>query len=109
MKKTRNKFEERTLKHLKRAKVEFSYESERIPYTIYGTYTPDFYINGSWLLECKGHFRREDKRKLAAVKHCNPTLDIRILFYSYNARHIKWAVKHGFPYAIETIPTEWLC
>jgi hypothetical protein len=45
---------------------------------------------------------------MAAVKRLNPHLDIRILFYSKKAKDIRWAEKHGFIYAIETIPPEWL-
>jgi hypothetical protein len=110
--KTRNKFEERTRLHLKRKKINFDYEVSKISYTITGSYIPDFTIVNSdgtvWFLECKGHFRAADKRKLAAVKCCNSSLDIRILFYRRVEQNIRWAEKHGFPWAIATIPTEWL-
>ena len=112
IRKTRNKFEETTKRQLQRSKVEFSYESDRIPYVIQGVYIPDFTIkcdrSGSWYLECKGYFRRADKRKLVAVKKCNPSLDIRILFYARSDRDCKWADKHGFPWAVSSIPKEWL-
>lgn len=108
----RNKFELETFKFLKKKKVKFEYESQKIAYYYTGHYIPDFPLrtaSGSFIyIEDKGYFRPEDKRKLAAVKKCNPTLDIRILFYSHKERDVRWAKKLGFPYAIRHIPQEWL-
>lgn len=107
----RNNFEKRIEKSLKKAKIKFSYETEKIPYTISGHYIPDFILttpSGKIYLETKGHFRPEAKRKMAAVKKLHPELDIRILFYSSKAKDIKWSERHGFPYAIGNIPEEWL-
>jgi predicted nuclease of restriction endonuclease-like RecB superfamily len=91
--------------------VQFKYESEKIPYLISGHYVPDFILRtrkGKIYIETKGHFRPEAKRKMVAVKKLNPTLDIRILFYSYSKASVKWCDKHGFPYAIGDIPDDWL-
>lgn len=110
-KKTRNNFEKRIERSLKKAKVKFSYETEKIPYVIAGHYIPDFILStstGKVYLETKGHFRPEAKRKMAAVKRQHPELDIRILFYSRKVKDIKWAERHGFKWAIDTIPKEWL-
>lgn len=110
-KKTRNNFERQIEKSLKKSKIKFSYETEKIPYTISGHYIPDFILStsaGKIYLETKGHFRPEAKRKMAAVKRQHPELDIRILFYSKKSKDIRWAEKHGFPYAIETVPQSWL-
>jgi len=108
----RNKFEHRTYDDLKKRKVKFSYETEKFPYTIESKYIPDFPIvtksGKKFYVECKGYLRPEDKRKLVAVKKCNPELDVRILFYAYNKKNIKWANKNGYRYAIGTIPQEWL-
>lgn len=110
--KTRNKFERRIEGQLKKAKISFEYESQRIPYTIPGNYIPDFVIDQSdghrVYLETKGHFRVDAKRKMAAVKRQHPDLDIRILFYSYKLKDVRWATKHGFPFAVGTLPEEWL-
>jgi predicted nuclease of restriction endonuclease-like RecB superfamily len=113
--KTRNKFENRTEIWLKHRKVDFEYESERIPYVLEGNYLPDFCIKtkrGKLYIECKGYLRPEDKRKLRAVKRQHPELDIRILFYGEKTKRekeqIKWAMKNNFPYSVETIPREWL-
>lgn len=107
----RNKFELRIYGALKSSKASFKYESEKIPYLISGHYVPDFVLvttHGKIYIETKGHFRPEAKRKMAAVKKLNPSLDIRILFYSYNKSNIKWCIKNGFQYAIHEIPEEWL-
>jgi Phage endonuclease I. len=110
-KKHKNKFEERIHRQLKKAKCNFKYESEKIPYILARHYIPDFVLTtptGKIYIECKGYLRPEHKSKMVAVKRLNPSLDIRILFYSSNKKYIKWAEKHGFVYAIEKIPDEWL-
>jgi predicted nuclease of restriction endonuclease-like RecB superfamily len=107
----RNKFERDTLTFLRKKRAKFEYESEKIPYIIASHYIPDFIILtslGKIYVECKGYFRPEDKRKLANVKKQNPSIDLRLLFYSHNKKNIQWAEKNGFRYAVETIPDEWL-
>lgn len=109
-KKPKNKFETRTHRQLTRAKIKFKYESERLPYILARHYVPDFVIEtklGKIYLETKGYLRPEHRAKMVAVKKQHPEKDIRILFYSRKARDIKWAEKHGFRYAIDTIPREW--
>lgn len=110
-KKTKNKFEERIFKTLKKKRFNVKYEEEKISYLLSGHYIPDFTIltpSGSRIyIETKGYLRPEHKRKMVAVKKLHPTLDIRILFYARKEKDIKWAVKNRFPYAIDTIPDEW--
>lgn len=111
MKKTRNPSEQRIERQLRLAKVRHKYEPRRIPYIIAGHYIPDWEVDtptGQILIEYKGYFRPEAKRKMVAVKKCNPHLDIRIVFYAYKKKDIDWAIRHGFRYAIGTIPKEWL-
>jgi len=111
-KKTRNKFETTLHKWLKKQKkIKVSYERDKIPYVIEGNYIPDFTLEGltkTILVEAKGHFRPEAKRKMVAVKKMNPHLDIRIVFYSFRKEYVRWAEKHGFPYAIGSIPNTWV-
>lgn len=109
--KTRNKFEKRIARQLKRAKVRFDYETEYIPYTIAGRYLPDFILEtlgGKVYIECKGYLRPEDKRKLVAVKRQHPSLDIRLLFFRLVPSYVRWAEKHGFIWAVNRVPKEWL-
>lgn len=110
--KTRNKFEKKLEQQLRRSKCDYDYESERIPYTLNGIYIPDFRLRlGSKhiiYIEAKGYLRPEHKRKMVAVKRQHPELDIRFVFYRHVEIYIKWADKHGFPWAIGSIPKEWL-
>lgn len=109
--KYKNKFESRIAKQLKKSKLPFKYEAERVAYVLAHHYIPDFIIltpTGKIYVECKGYFRPEAKAKMVAVKRQRPELDIRILFYAKNKRYEKWATKHGFKYAFEKIPQEWL-
>ena len=111
MSKLRNKFETKIYGQLKKSRIKFKYESERLPYLIAGHYIPDFVLTtktGKIYIETKGYLRPEDKRKLVAVKKLNPHIDLRILFYSINKKYIKWADKVGLKWAIDTIPDEWL-
>lgn len=110
-KKPRNPFEKRIFGQLRRAKVTFHYEHDKIPYVVAGHYLPDFTVEtatGKIYIETKGYFRPEAKRKMVAVKKLNPQLDIRLVFYSHKPKDIKWAERYGFKWAIEKVPKEWL-
>lgn len=94
---------------LKRKKIKFKYEPDSFPYQIKTqTYTPDFKI-GSVYLEYKGKFDAASRKKMVAVKRCNPKLDIRLVFESPNtfirkrktptekvSRYFEWAEKNKF-------------
>ena len=107
----KNKFEDKLFRQLKKAKVNFKYESERIPYILARHYIPDFVVlvSGQKIyIEAKGYLRPEHKSKMVAVKKLHPAMDIRFVFYSENKKNIRWAEKHNFPWAIGDIPKEWL-
>lgn len=106
----RNNFEKRIRQLLKRRKLKFEYETEKLPYVITGNYIPDFIVhtpNGKVYIETKGYLREQAKIKMVAVKKQHPDIDLRIVFYSHKKKDIKWAEKHNIPYAIDTIPKEW--
>lgn len=114
MKKTKNQFEQKILKQLKKTKLPVEYEAERIPYVLAGHYIPDYVITtltGKVYIEAKGHFRPEAKRKMAAVKRQHPEKDIRIVFYPGSKKKItqyeRWAIKNGFRFAWGEIPKDW--
>src|ERR1700730_18553152 len=111
LKKLKNKFEQKIYRQLKKSKVEFSYETAKIPYVLSGTYWPDFICNtplGKVYIECKGYLRPDHKRKMVACKRQHPELDIRLLFYAPVKSNIKWAERYGFKWAVGTIPQDWL-
>lgn len=108
---TKNLFEEEVYKDLKKRKVKFKYEARKLPYVIASHYKPDWDIDtptGTMIVETKGYFRPEDKRKFLAVRKQHPELDLRILFYRINKKDTRWAEKNGIRYAIRIIPQEWL-
>ena len=82
----------------------------------YRTYTPDFVLDNGIVIETKGIFDNEDRRKHIAVREQHPELDIRFVFSNANAKLYKgakstyaaWCDKHGFLYSHRTIPLEWL-
>lgn len=107
----KNEFEKKLYRQLKKSKVSFKYESEKIPYILARHYIPDFVLvlpSGKIYIEAKGYLRPEHRAKMVAIKKLHPAMDIRIIFYSFNKKYIKWAEKYNFPYAIGTIPGEWL-
>ena len=66
----------------------FQYESRALPYRIEAIYTPDF-ILPSCMVETKGLFSPEDRRKMLAVKACHPDADIRLCFQNAKAKRVK--------------------
>lgn len=96
--------------------VEFTYEELSLPYTLHGSYHPDFVITNSGIIvEAKGFLDRDSKRKMIAVKQQHPSLDIRFLFQQADKKmqgskktHGEWATRNGFQFAEREVPDEWL-
>ena len=99
--------------------MSFTYETLKIPYTIPAsshTYTPDFVLENGIIIESKGLFSVEDRKKHLLVKAQHPEYDIRFVFQNPNTKLYKgspttyamWAEKNGFKWAKKTIPEEWL-
>ena len=112
----RSHLEEQVADLLDEMKIEYQYESEKIPYMIEANYIPDFKV-GDIYFETKGYFPPDQRRKMKAVKLANPDLDIRIIFQSPHNKINKrskttysmWAEKNGFPWcAYYAIPVDWL-
>ena len=80
-------------------------------------YTPDFLIiiNGL-LVETKGRFTSQERKKFKLLKEQHPEIDLRFVFSNPNTRIGKkskttygmWCERIGYPYAKELIPTKWL-
>jgi hypothetical protein len=80
-------------------------------------YTPDFQLPNGIIIETKGRFLSDDRKKHLLVQAQYPSMDLRFLFQNPNARISKassttyaaWCEKHGFKYAKgPLIPKEWL-
>ena len=74
--------------HLKKAKVEFEYETEKLTYVEPATvrqYTPDLILGkGQMYIEIKGRFTAQDRKKMSLIIEQHPTLDIRMLLAKDN-------------------------
>ena len=114
----RSGLEKRTADFLNKRKVKFQYEEVKLKWQDLRmrTYTPDFVLSNGIIIETKGRFISSDRTKHLFVKAQHPELDIRFVFSNPRAKLYKgakssygdWCDKHGFPYARETIPVEWL-
>jgi hypothetical protein len=114
----RSGLEKRTADFLNKRKVKFQYEEVKLKWQDLRmrTYTPDFVLSNGIIVETKGRFISSDRTKHLFVKAQHPDLDIRFVFSNPKAKLYKgakssygdWCDKHGFQYAKETIPVEWL-
>ena len=114
----RSGFEHKVSEQLKENKVNFEYETTVIPYIkpeTKHTYTIDFTLPNGILVETKGRWIAEDRKKHLLIKKQHPELDIRIVFMSGKTKIRKgskttygsYCDKHGIPWAEKTIPQEW--
>jgi hypothetical protein len=100
--------------------IKIRYEEEKINYVWleYKTYIPDFILPNGIILEVKGRFVLEDRKKHLFIKEQKPELDIRFIFDNPNSKlykngkmtYAKWCEKHKFLYCRrkDGIPEEWL-
>ena len=114
--KYRSKLEERLGRWLELNDHPFEYETLKLPYKVESVYTPDFILPNGVIIETKGWFKPEDRRKMLAVKRDHPDLDIRLVFQQplntltkdSKTTYAAWAEKHGFPWSdVHHIPPEW--
>ena len=103
---------------LKESGVEFEYETLKIKYRVdeIRTYTPDFVFPNGLIVETKGYFDSNDRKKHLLIKAQFPELDIRFVFQNSATKIRKgsktsygdWCQKNGFIYADKEVPKEWL-
>lgn len=112
----RSGLEANVAEQLENLGVDFEYEKTKIPYQIDAKYIPDFVLPNGIIIECKGRFTSEDRRKMRLVKQQNSELDIRFVFTRSASKINKgsktsygdWCDKYGFKYADKLIPGEWI-
>lgn len=103
--------------------IEFTYEQRKLKYLPSNkvrTYTPDFEITTKSgkkiIIETKGYWTVDDRKKMLDVVQQHPDLDIRMVFQNSKQKISKgskttyalWCqMKLKIPYADKLIPEEW--
>lgn len=116
----RSGLENKIAKYLEEQGVAYLYEHIKVRYVVparAASYTPDWWItyNGI-IIESKGIFEVEDRKKHLLIKHQHPALDIRFVFTRAASRLYKaspttyamWCETHHFKYADKLPPLDWL-
>ena len=114
----RSGFEHTVSKELTEAKIKFEYETTVISYIkpeTNHTYTIDFTLPNGILVETKGRWVLEDRKKHLLIQKQHPELDIRMVFMNPNGKIRKGSKttyatfwdKHEIRWAAKTIPQEW--
>ena len=114
----RSGLEVKVAKQLEEAGVKFEYETTKIKYRVEEdrTYTPDYLLPNGIIVETKGRFVLEDRKKHLLVKSQHPHLDIRFVFTNSKSKirkgsptsYADWCNKNGFTFSDKLIPKEWL-
>ena len=114
----RSGLEELVAKELRLAGIDPKYESTKLPYEVHKshTYTPDFPVTDTIIIETKGRFLTADRMKMLEVKRQYPDIDFRFIFTNSNSRisklskttYAKWCQNNGFKYADKHVPLEWI-
>ena len=114
--KYRSGFEQTLANQLQRSGVAFEYETIKLEYQKIATYTPDFILPNGIIIEAKGVWTVEDRKKHLLVREQHPHLDIRLVFMNASNKirkgsdttYAKWCEKKNILYANKTIPKSWL-
>jgi len=114
----RSGLEEKVADFIKEHESCVRYEEFKIKWTDvrFRVYTPDFVLDNGIIIETKGLFTSEDRRKHVEVKKQHPKLDIRFVFTNERSKLYKgskttyamWCEKNEFKYATRVIPLQWL-
>jgi hypothetical protein len=115
----RSGLESKIYDQLKECNCDAEYEPFKIPYVWpeqKKTYTPDFCLPNGIVIESKGIFTSEDRKKHLLIRDQFPQLDIRFVFHSKSTKIRKgskttvcdWAKKNEFIYAVKLVPEEWI-
>lgn len=115
----RSGLEAKIYDQLQECKCDAEYEPFKIPYIWpeqSKTYTPDFCLPNGIVIESKGIFISDDRKKHLLIREQIPDLDIRFVFHSKGTKIRKgskttvtmWAEKNGFLHAAKLIPEEWM-
>ena len=114
----RSEFEKRVALGLEEAGCEHEYEECTLEYTVpekKHRYTPDFRLPNGVLVEVKGRWTPEDRKKHLLVRAQHPDLDIRLVFSNPREKinkgstttYADYCERHGIIFAKGHVPSEW--
>ena len=114
----RSGFEHKVADQLSENKIDFEYEKTIINYIkpeTKHTYTIDFTLPNGILVETKGRWVIEDRKKHLLIKKQHPELDIRLVFQNAKTKirkgskttYADWCDKNGIIWAEKNIPKSW--
>ena len=114
----RSGFEHKVADQLSENKINFEYEKTTINYIkpeTHHTYTIDFTLPNGILVETKGRWVIEDRKKHLLIKKQHPELDIRLVFQNAKTKirkgskttYADWCDKNGIIWAEKNIPKSW--
>lgn len=117
--KGRSGLEDKTMDDLSQRGVAYRYEQVRIGYEKPASrhrYTPDFVLPNGIIVETKGLFDSDDRKKHELILRQHPGLDIRFIFSRSSSPIRKgskttygaWCAKLGIQFADKTIPQTWI-
>lgn len=115
----RSGLEEKIAAQLEAAGLPVAFEQFKLKYTVpqrEATYTPDFLLRNGIIIESKGIFDVDDRKKHLLIREQHPELDIRFVFSSSRAKlykgsktsYAEWCEQYGFQFADKLIPAGWL-
>ena len=116
--KYRSGLEDKVAQQLALLGVPVLYETTKIEYRVDETrkYTPDFMLPNGIVVETKGLFTLDDRKKHLYIQKQHPELDVRFVFSNSRTKlrkgakmtYADWCVKNNFRFADKLIPEEWL-
>ena len=114
----RSGLEKEVAAYLRKTQKKVRYEVLKVEWEDlrYRTYTPDFVLDNGIIIETKGIFDSDDRRKHREIQRQHPELDIRFVFSNAKAklykgaksRYFDWCEQHKFQWANRVIPEDWL-
>lgn len=114
----RSGLEEKVAAQLESVGIDPKFETLKLPFEEHKkrTYTPDFPVSNSIIIETKGRFQTADRMKMLEVQRQYPDIDFRFVFTNSKAKisktsvttYARWCEKNGFKYADKLVPQEWI-
>lgn len=115
----RSGLEEKLAAQIEKAGQTVRHETLKLPFvepTKKRSYLPDLILDNGIVIEAKGYFTGEDRKKHQYVKAQHPEIELRFIFCRSATKlsklsptsYGKWATDHGFMFADKEIPNAWL-